>query len=452
MRKRLGTALFLISSACAGAPKAPALPSPPVVAAIESDSVAAPPIELLELAPDAIATPEVVAGFPVAVIASDFDLPLQHNARVQHYLDLMTVRHRRSAEIWLTRQGRYDEMIETRLREAGLPITLKYLPLVESGYITDIRSRASARGLWQFMAGTAREEGLEVGGGLDDRFDPVLSTEGAVRHLSRLYDHYGNWYLVLAAYNSGVGRVDRALRAEGIPAEAGDSAFWAIYDRLPSETRDYVPFFMAAAVVSRYPEVFGFGDLELDPPLEWDDVTVPDETELAVIARLLDVPAETIAELNPRYRTGVTPRGREVTVRVPAGLSGAFTVAYAELPPDKRVTVRWHVVRRGETLSGIASRYGVALSSIQSTNGIRRPDRLQIGARLRIPLAGSRLAVADGGEGNAPADVLIHRVRSGESVWSIARRYGVRTRDLLAWNDLNPRSVIHPGDRLRILR
>jgi membrane-bound lytic murein transglycosylase D len=149
----------------------------------------------------------------------------------------------------------------------------------------------------------------------------------------------------------------------------------------------------------------------------------------------------------------VTPRGRPAPVRVPVGSADRFQVAYAELPPEKRVTVRWHVVRRGETLSGIASRYGVATRTLQNTNGIRRADRLQIGARLRVPSAGAVGGrMASGGEGGASTETVVHRVRAGESVWSIARRYGVQTADLLGWNGLTSRSVIHPGDRLQIRR
>lgn len=448
---RTRKALFcLLVTACAGAPEAPALPSPAVP--VLSDSIAATPIELLSLAPATIDAPEYVDGFPSVVRADHFDIPLRHNARVQHFLDLMTVRHRRSAEIWLSRQNRYDAMIEERLREAGLPLTLKYLPLVESGYMPGVRSRASARGLWQFMAPTAREVGMVVDGGIDDRFDPVLSTEGAIRYLTHLHDHYGNWYLALAAYNSGAGRVDRALAWAGVTAELGDSAFWAIHDLLPRETRDYVPFFMAAAVVSRYRDVFGFEDLTLEPPYVYDDVTVPDETELAVIARLLDVPADTIAVLNPRYRTGVTPRGRPAPIRVPVGTADRFRIAYAALPEDRRVTVRWHVVRRGETLSGVAARYGTSVRTLQQTNGISRPDRLQIGTRLRVPTGPSIHLASSDGDGGVAGGTTIHRVRSGESVWSIARRYRVSTADLLRWNGLTARSVIHPGDRLRIQR
>ncbi len=436
----------MLSAACSGAARAPAPAVEPGPPAIPLDSLDVPPIELLSLSPDEIAAPTTLAGFPVSVVASDFDLPIHHNPRVQHYLDLMTVRHRRSAEAWLTRQGRFDAMIEARLRAAGLPTTLKYLPLVESGYLTDVTSRASARGLWQFVAGTARIEGLEVSDQIDDRVDPFLSTDAAIRHLARLHGRYGNWFLALAAYNSGAGRVDRALAATGV-SPATDSAFWHIYDQLPRETRDYVPFFMAASVVSRYPAAFGFGDLVRDQPLRFDEVTVPDETDLAVVARVLDVHPDSIVALNPRYRTRVTPRGRAAPLRVPEGMAGRFNTAYAALPVDKRVAVRWHVVKRGETLSGIAARYGSSVAVLQRENGVRRPSQLQIGARLRIPGSGS-----SGPAVVARTEVVTHRVRPGESLWSIAQRYGVRTEDLRAWNDLDDRTVIHPGDRLEIRR
>ena len=397
---------------------------------------------------DSVALSETtVAGFPGGVLAGDFDLPITHNSRVQHYIELMTVRHRTSSETWLTRQGRYDAMIEERLREAGLPLTLKYLPLVESGYLTGVSSRASAVGLWQFMSGTARLEGLEVSERVDDRVDPVLSTEGAVKHLARLHNRYNNWSLALAAYNSGMGRVDRALEAAGVTAAEGDSAFWAIHDQLPAETRDYFPFFVAASVVSRYPALFEFGHVVPDAPRTWDEVSIPDETELAVVARLLNVPAESIAVLNPRFVQGVTPRGRKTSLRVPEGAAERFLVAYADLPAEKRVTVRYHVVRRGETLSGIALRYGVSAANLQQANRIRRPEGLQVGTRLRIHGTGSA-AVAVSAR-NAPREV-VHRVRSGESIWTIARRYGVPTGDLLAWNGLRKGSLIHPGDRLRV--
>jgi membrane-bound lytic murein transglycosylase D len=453
--RRFAPVFVVFSLACAGAPRTPAPGSiSPIVIA---DSVPLPPMELLALTPEAGEPPRLLPGFPFGVAESDFDLPIAYNAHVQRFVDLLTGSARDRMSIWLTRRHRYEPMIEAHLREAGLPLTLKVLPLVESGYVPSAVSRASARGLWQFMTGTARMEGLEVSPRIDDRLDPEISTVGAARHLRRLRDYYGgSWYLALAAYNSGMGRVDRALIAAGVDRSLGDSAFWAIRDRLPTETRNYVPMFIASAVISRYPSLFGFEGQPSGPSGEiWDWVTVPDEAELSVIARILDVDSAVVRALNPRFVQGLTPAGREVEIRVPPGVGERFAAAWASLPADQRVNIRWHVVRRGETLSGIARRYGVPTAVLQRTNNINRPSSLQIGTRLRVPLRGGAVPavqVAAAAEAASTPRVVTHRVRRGESVWTIARRYGVRAADVLAWNDLSEDSIIRPGDQIRIHR
>jgi membrane-bound lytic murein transglycosylase D len=449
--RRLVPVLLVSCLGCAGAARTPApVAVPPLVL---SDSVPLPPMELLALTAEMAPPPQVVAGLPFGVALGDFDLPIHHNEHVQRFIDLLTGSARDRMSIWLSRRHRYEPMIESYLEQGSLPLTLKVLPLVESGYIPSALSRARARGLWQFMSGTAVMEGLEVSSRIDDRLDPEISTIGAVRHLRRLHDHYGSWYLALAAYNSGMGRVDRALASAGVSKTLGDSAFWAIREILPLETRNYVPMFIASAVISRYPSLFGFEGIPAAAGDAWDVITVPDETELSVIARLLDVDADAVRTLNPRYVQGLTPQGRAVEVRVPTGSAHRFAAAWDALPPSQRVTVRWHVVRRGETLSGIAQRYGVTSAVLQRTNNISRPSSLQIGTRLRIPSGGSRapsVQVAAAAE-SAPREV-VHRVSTGESVWTIARRYGVRASDVLAWNDLEEDSVIKPGDRIRIRR
>lgn len=452
--RRLAPVIAVCCAACAGSPRTPApVPVGPVVLA---DSVPLPPMELLALTAEAGEPPRLLSGFPFGVAESDFDMPIAYNEHVQRFVDLLTGSARERMSIWLTRRHRYEPMIEAHLRDAGLPLTLKVLPLVESGYIPSAVSRASARGLWQFMTGTARMEGLEVSSFIDDRLDPEISTLGAARHLRRLHDYYGgSWYLALAAYNSGMGRVDRALAAAGVERSLGDSAFWAIRERLPTETRNYVPMFIASAVISRYPSLFGFEGLGAGPQSEvWDVIVVPDQVELSVLAKILAVDSAAVRRLNPRYVQGLTPAGREVEIRVPAGAGQRFAAAWAALPANQRVNVVWHVVRRGETLSGIARRYGVSTALLQRTNNISRPSSLQIGRRLRVPMRGASspvVQVASTAEANRPR-VIMHRVRRGESVWTIARRYGVRASDVLAWNGLDESSVIRPGDQIRIQR
>jgi membrane-bound lytic murein transglycosylase D len=281
-------------------------------------------------------------------------------------------------------------MIVDELRARDLPIELLHLPLVESGYSTSALSRASALGLWQFIAGTARIEGLEVSSWVDERRNPERATAAALQHLEKLHSQYGSWYLALSAYNAGPGRVNRALDRRGIGTPTDESSFWAIRDLLPRETRDYVPLFIAASVISRYPALFGFDGVEPQLPDLYDVVTVPDATDLVVIAEAAGTTEVEIRRLNPQYIRGVTPPDRSAPIRLPEGLASAFEVAYSAIPPEKRIRVREHIVRRGETLSAIAARYGTSVRVIQDANGIRRPDRLQIGQRLRIPVAQTR--------------------------------------------------------------
>jgi membrane-bound lytic murein transglycosylase D len=399
MRHHLASAAALLCAATIGCrpqavPQLPAAPDPFDLGDIGAGEL--PPLDLLL---DAIPVhhaepPTPLSGFPAGVYENDFEMAIHFHPRVLDFIDLFTGRFRDRFAIWLGRRGRFEPMITDALRDKGLPAELLHLPLVESGFSVTALSRARALGLWQFMAGTARIEGLEVSAWLDERRDPERATLAAVQHLERLQRRYGSWYLALAAYNSGPGRVDRALAARGLPIRSPDSAFWTIRSGLPAETRDYVPSFLAAAVISRYPALFGFSDVLPAEPDQYDVVTVPDETELAVIAKAAGVAPEEVAYLNQQYVQGVTPPGRSAAVRIPAGTAEAFEVAYAAIPPAERVTIRWHVVRSGETLSSIAARYGSTVDAIRMANGITQPNRLSVGRRLRIPRPVRRVAVA----------------------------------------------------------
>ena len=229
---------------------------------------------------------------------------------------------------------------------------------------------------------------------------------------------------------------------------------------LPSETRNYVPKLIAATVIARNRALFGFADVAPMPPVAMDEVVVPDATDFDVIAEAAGVTVGEIAALNPQYYRGVTPPRRASNVKVPAGTGEAFTVAYAAIPPAERVRYRDHVVSRGETLSGIASTYGVTVAALQETNGIARANRIRVGQRIRIPSAARRGATSSPGAAApksaatnaAPLEggVVTYSVKRGDSIWSIARRQGVSREDLMAWNSLTPDSVIRPGDRLII--
>jgi membrane-bound lytic murein transglycosylase D len=380
-------------------------------------------------------------------------IPLEINPRVQYWIDLFTGNERERFALYLARQGRYEEMIVSKLQAKGMPEELIYLALIESGFSPIARSRASAVGMWQFMAATARLEGLVVNEYLDERRHVERSTDAALNHLQGLYDRFGSWYLAAAAYNSGAGRISRAL-ARRRDAPDGDPAFWTIHSLLPRETRDYVPKLIAATIIGRNRARFGFDNIELHAPLPVDRVIVPDATDLSVAAEAAGVGVEDLVALNPHVPRQVTPPGRPTEIFLPPGTLQTFEVAFAEIPPEKRVRFLEHTVRRGETLSHIARRYGTSVSAIQQANALRSANRLSIGQRLRIPRGSIVLASTTRSSGSTPLAVregpVTHVVRSGETVWSIARRYGVGMNQVLSWNSLTRRSVIKPGDRLVI--
>jgi len=320
---------------------------------------------------------------------SKFELPIHYNERVQEYLDLYARRRSSVFSTWLRRMGRYRPYIEERLAAQGMPRELVYLPLIESGYETTVKSRASAVGLWQFMSGTARSEGLEVSDYVDERRDPFRSTDAALRHLAGLHRTFGSWYLAAAAYNSGSGRVARLLKEHG-RTRGPDELFWEVQGELPQETRDYVPGLIAAAIIGEYPHLFGLDGVVPDAPVRYETVSVPGATELRAVARASHTSVDDIQALNPHYHRGITPPNRHAEVRVPIGASADFQTALARIPAEERTRrlARTHVVRQGETLSGIAARYGTTVAALQKANRITRPHVVSIGRKLTIPSSG----------------------------------------------------------------
>ena len=378
------------------------------------------------------------------------------------YLQFFQVDARDRFEIWLSRLGRYEGMIRERFRARGLPEDLVYLTLVESGLSNTAVSRARAVGMWQFIASTGRLYGLTIDPWVDERRDPYRATDAAVAHLADLVDRLGSVYLAAAAYNGGAGRIERGIdRLPGEPDSLTDQTFFQLADRsyLRRETRDYVPKLIAASLIAKQPERYGFTDVMRLPPLLFDEISVPDATGLDVIARLCDTTVAALLELNPQYVRGVTPPGRAVTVRVPRGRGELAAARYADLPVTDRITFVDHYVTRGETLSDIARRYRVSTALIQASNPQLRPRTLRIGQRIIIPMSGRvvpasawsvppepRLQRVSGVGGGSRT----HRVRWGDTPSSIARAYGVTLTALLNQNGLTMESLIHPGEILRI--
>jgi len=384
------------------------------------------------------------------------------NRRVLEYLEFFQVDSRDRFEIWLSRLGRYEGMIRERLRARGLPEDLVYLTLIESGLSNTAVSRARAVGMWQFIAGTARLYGLTVDPWVDERRDPYRATQAAVNYLSDLVQRLGSVYLAAAAYNAGAGRIERGLsRLPGEPDTLTDHTFFQLADRryLRRETRDYVPKLIAAALIAKQPERYGFTDIQRLPPLLFDEVTIPEATGLDVIARLADTSVAAILELNPQFVRGITPPAREVTVRVPRGAGVTVAQRYDTLPATARITFVDHYVAIGQTLSEIARRYRVTVTMIQSANPRLSARALRPGQRIIIPMSGRIVPPAAWSippepryrrmfRGSAAAGT--HRVRAGDNASSIARRYGVSLSTLLNYNGLTTGSVLRPGDILKI--
>lgn len=388
------------------------------------------------------------------VNAAVYEIPLEMNDKVERWIEYFTTgAGRERFGIYLQRAGRYEAMIRKHARDAGLPEDLLYIAMIESGMNPNAYSRARAVGMWQFMAATGRAYGLQIDFWLDERRDPFLATRAAIEHLGDLYERFGSWYLAAAAYNAGAGRVSRGIR------RTGSDDFWDLADArvLRAETRNYVPKLLAAATIARNAERYGFDHIEPYPPLEFDEVTVPDATSFDVLAEAAGVSESEIRDLNPQFVRLVTPPEREVTVRVPIGTADRFATNYAAIPASERVTWLEHRVTRGQTLGAIAGRYGTSVAAIRAANNNVNPRRLQVGQRLVIPRArgagGSGGSVATTAARPAqPLDgPLTVTVRRGDTLWALARRYGTSTGDIMAANNLSS-AVIHPGDRITIRR
>lgn len=421
-------------------------PSPsPVPASVNLSNPAV--VELLPNSPPSPADTDPILGSPWARAP-------EMEARVQEWIVSFQTREATLFRATLERMGRFRPMVEEELKAQGLPGSLLFLPIVESWYNTRAVSRVGAAGLWQFMPPTARGMGLKVDRLIDERRDPYRATPLALAYLSDMNRQFGSWFLALAAYNGGPGRLSRILGRYGQREMAHDGVFLEVLGALPRETRDFVPRFLAAARIGMDPEAYGFGDLAPEAELRFETVTVPDATSLDVVARAAGVGQETLEALNPQLLRGLTPAGVATQLRVPEGVGEPFSTAYAEIPPEERVTFLEHFVARGETLTHIAQRHGVSVNDLRATNPTIEPRRMQIGQRVVVPKAPSVRGQVRETESSAldlaQERVVVYRVQPGDTLMAIAARHGVGLEDLLRWNSLSRSSVIHPGDQVRV--
>jgi len=377
------TSLLLAAVGLAGCgPHIPPSPPPLPPPAIEAETYAAP----LEAGQVVFAEPGPVVRD--AILSSPMARDPEFRRAVDRWIEFWRGPGARWFPDYLARMALYSPAVDSVLENRGLPSSLRYLPIVESGYSPRAVSHVSAVGLWQFMAPTARGFGMSVGPLLDERRNPIKSTAAAGDFLVQLHERFDSWFLALAAYNSGPYRVQGVLDRYAPLAPRSDSLYWAVRDRLPRETRDFVPKFFAAIEVARNPGAHGIEATPTDADgFDFDEVEVPDATTLDVVAQAAGTPQQEIERLNPEIVRGITPPGRKTVLRVPVGRGEGFAEAYAKIPPSERVTFVEHRVARGETLTHIARRYGVRLSDLRAANPKVRPRYLQIGQRITVPIA-----------------------------------------------------------------
>ncbi|MBI5441455.1 MAG: transglycosylase SLT domain-containing protein, partial [Deltaproteobacteria bacterium] len=310
-----------------------------------------------------------------------FDVPIVVNDAVLNAVAFYQFRTPKAFAAALQRSGRYLPLMREILRENGLPEDLVYVAMIESAFKSKASSRAAAKGYWQFISGTAKRYGLKTTREIDERSDPVKSTRAAAAYFRDLYEMFGDWHLAMAAYNAGEGRVLRGLQ------RTGARNFWELRDAsaLHRETRDYVPFFMASALIAKDPARFGF-EVVPDPPLEFDVVEVPRPVELARIARELGVSAETLASLNGELRGRSTPRGVSAyPLRLPKGAGPVLAARLASIPAAPEVRDRRVTVRKGESLARFAARNKVSLAEVCAANDLSSKARLRKGTVLIVP-------------------------------------------------------------------
>src|SRR2546422_83328 len=319
--------------------------------------------------------PKIKAQAEVEVQATRSDLPLMLTDPVAGYINYFSTRGRGTLEHALVRGGRYQEMIQRTLKDQGVPQDLIYLAQAESGFHPLALSRAGARGMWQFMSSRARAYGLERSRWVDERQDPEKATRAAARHLKDLYNEFGDWYLAMAAYNSGPGTVQQAVRRTGY------ADFWELYKRnvLPKETRNYVPIIVAVTIMAKNPAQYGLDKVLTEKPVPYDAVKINYAVDLRLVAECVDSSAATLQDLNPSLFRSTTPNER-FELHLPAGTKEGYLSAIAAIPSDMRVWWRYHKVAPGDTLATVARIYRSTPRAIARVNNLDGEEDLSADA------------------------------------------------------------------------
>jgi membrane-bound lytic murein transglycosylase D len=401
--------------------------------------------------------------------ATEHDIPIPQNSKVLSYVELFQGRLRDFIQDGLTRGTKYLPMIQSVFRAEGLPLDLAYIPIIESGFKPNAVSKASAKGPWQFMKATALENGLHHDWYIDERSDPEKATIAAAKYLktlNKLFD--GDWNLVLAAYNGGLGRVQRAVK------RSGTDDFWELSHSskyLPKETREYVPLILAAIIVAKNPAQYGF-DIVTHDPIAYDKVNVPRAIDLRRVAEWTGASIDEIQALNPQLRRWTTPvKYPTFELKVPAGTGDTFQTRLADATPADMTALKWYTVKNGETMSTIARKLRVSRADLAEANNLSVKSRVRSGQELIIPRAPATV-LASHTDRPAPTEVasrsfsgtaavpaassrtpssIVYRVKRGDTLSSIAELFDTTVAKIKSWNKL-PGNALTAGTRLKIVR
>ena len=407
--------------------------------------------EAIATAAEAVASDRPVAAPDVPIVVNDSVLRVVAAFQSNALHDKI--------EAGLVRSGRYLPMIHRVFAEEGLPQDLAMIAFIESSFLPHARSSKMAHGIWQFMPRTGRQYGLRSNGVVDERRDPEKSTRSAARYLAYLHEIFGDWYLAMAAYNAGEGKILRAMDRTG----ARD--FWqlAATNAIRKQTKNYVPAFLASVLISKNPSHYGFSVVP-EPALEFDTLVLERSISLEDLAKASAFPLDDLQTLNPELLTVVTPQQPEgYELRIPAGTRESVRLASAAVPTTRPPEFKTHVAKKGDTLPKIARRYGVTVSSLASANSLSTRARLARGQEIMVPEKAKKPAKASPQVASSkskkktaktpePAQnaAKSYKVKSGDTLYQIALRHGTTVAEILAINGLGGSGLIKPGDKIKI--
>jgi membrane-bound lytic murein transglycosylase D len=387
---------------------------------------------------------EVEIGNTKYTVLDDRDghIPIVTNKKVEQFIHFFQTKGRKQFEIYLSRYAVYDDMIQNIIKQYSLPEELVYLAMIESGLNPKAYSRANASGMWQFIYSTGIRYDLNRNWYVDERRDPEKATHAACQYLTDLYQQFDNWYLALAAYNAGSGRITRAQRLHQT------SDFWQLYS-LPRETRNYVPFFLAASIIGKDPQKYGFS-VPPKTPLQYDIVEIEKSGDLSILAQSAGISLSTLQKYNPELRQSATPT-TAYNLKLPIGKKDLFEKRYAALPESKRFAPQYitHRVRSGENLGTISRKYRVSIHDIAGVNKIKNRHKIKVGQVLTIPVRGAKVSYSSVSSTRPSGTTKeTYTVRRGDTLGQIAESYRIQARQIRSWNGIKYGEYIHPGQKI----